>query len=312
MTSYFSNRDLPKLYLDWFEKHQFKKIDKLAEADWVLLKTRGLRTTLLNEQYPKTKVIVGFPHSFQLAAKNLFWLNLKKKYRELACEISPITYLPDEPHLKEKLSYLIGAGKRIILKTNYQKRKGLKLVESVEELAKTDIRDYVVAQEVIDDILRHKGHAFNLRIYFGIRGSTKGVSFFVYPVAKMVYSEKTELITSNTKHPNGFPLLTSEQKATDIIGTDGFEKCLELISKTASAHEHHFLKDLRQGVGYYDLFGLDVIFTTDRNPLILEFNRSPGLKWINQADKELKTRMLAGFLDGALSKAAAFKGWTRI
>lgn len=298
MNTYYTNRNLPQLYLDWLSERGIAKTGNIDLAHLVMLKTQTLSKTLQLEHYSKAKAITGFPHSYQLAAKHMLWHNLTSFYGQKAAEkLSPYTVRTDREDARTLLEELLEVNGRILLKSNYQQRQGLTVVTSQEALRKLKLSDYVVVQKVIENGLRIKTRRFNLRMYVAVFAHAGKVQFYLYPVAKLVYADdQNGLITSNRHFHKKLPLTTSNKALDKDMGFDWFAACKKVIKKTIAAHRSHFLRELKSHIRYYDHFGADLLLTQNQEALVLEFNRSPSLLWKYQKDYWLKKEMLDGYL----------------
>jgi len=279
----------------------------------VLLKTHSLNKILQTQSYAMARVIVGFPYSFQLAAKHLFWQNILSFYgNNAALKLSPYTIRTDRADALSLLSELLEESGRIILKSNFQRRTGLKLIYSQEELRKTKLSEYVIGQKIIEGGQRIKARRFNLRLYVAVSAYEGMVNFYHYPTAKIVYADaQNGLITSNEHYHKSLPLTSNKafQKAMDF---DWYTSTIKALKKILYAHKAHFLKQLRPNIGYYDHFGADILFDADKTPLFLEFNRSPSLKWKYQKDYWLKKEMLDEYLDAVHELREIQEPWVKL
>lgn len=285
----------------------------MDKADLVLLKTHSLNKILQTESYDLAKIIVGFPYSFQLAAKHLFWQNILSFYGKNAAEkLSPYTVRTDRADALLLLSELLEESGRIILKSNFQRRAGLKLIYSLDELRKTKLSDYVVGQKIIEDSLRIKTRRFNLRVYIAVFAHEGKARFYLYPTAKIVYADaENGLITSNDHFHKSLPI-TSNKAFQKALGFDWYSPTLDALKKILSAHKTFFSKQLRPNIRYYDHFGADVLFDAGKTPLFLEFNRSPSLKWKYQKDYWLKKDMLDAYLNAMAELKELEEPWVRL
>lgn len=294
---FYSNRYLSEFYLEWLAQHKYEETKKMHEANLLILKTQGLYNTIKKHDQKKTKAIAGFPYSFQLAAKNTFWLNLLRFYgEEKASNISPPTVLISSGSAVDTLEKWLENGEMVILKNNKQKRRGLKILRKAEDLNNTDLSDFVVGQKIIKNTDRIEGLRYNIRLFVKISNKDGSPQFSMFPEGKIIYTKNaSQYITSAENHSENLPLLSNSEKLQEK--RPFFAKATQQIEAAVMAHLRYFGMLLKAHVAYYDLFGVDVIFTESGHPYVLEFNRSPSTHYTNSLDKDFKERVVQWFMN---------------
>lgn len=255
--------------------------------------------------------IVGFPHIFQLVGKNSFWINLVAAYgKDAASNIHPHTYLLSDLKDQKSLEAYLRTGKPVLLKNNKQKRKGLALIESLEEFRSMDTSEFLVAQQVISKSRIIENRRFHVRFYVSASAVNGDLQFFLFPIGKCVYaspdaeSQFERIVTQNHYYEEGLPKLS-----TDLQGLNSLNKVNDVLHDSIAAVAPYFLKELKQETSYYDLFGVDVLFLADGTPMVIEFNRAPAIRPTHSDDQNLKQTVLASFLAMINGNEKTPAGW---
>lgn len=299
----------------------------------------SLKTTPLSN----VALIFGIDGCDTLVSKNLLWQILKENYsEEVVRQWIPKTYLFSKPSDIQELMAIYEYPWQhqfpiIIFKKNIQRKEGLLLTKSPEEVLNViknnqgDPTGYVVAQEFIPNSLRVYGHKLNMRIYLlAVRfAHTTETHFYLHSHVKCIYAN----IASKGVHDMRLEAnITSLNLNKDYIynkrkfpiDKNDLAKYLEketvyryekdiwfplikamrqttLPFRTLLGKNKHYLKTTR-----FQLFGGDIIFEEESlasrhsnqlKPLLLEFNKGPDMSFSNDQEKGLKKQVLQDTFD---------------
>jgi len=289
--------------------------------------------------------IFGIDGCDTLVSKNLLWQILKDNYSEKVIrQWIPKTYLFSNPSdIRELIDICKYPEKHpfpspiIIFKKNIQRKEGLLLTKSPEEIlyviennhGQTD--GYVVAQEFVPNSLRVYGHKLNMRIYIlAVRfAHTSETRFYLHSHVKCIYANIASNGVDDMRLESN---ITSLNLNKDYIYNkrkfpiDKVELAKYLKKKTMYKYETDLwiplVNAMRQTIlpfrtllgknNYYSkttrfqLFGGDIIFREDISPsrhsntlkpLLLEFNKGPDMSFSNDQEKALKKKVLQDSLD---------------
>lgn len=252
-----------------------------------------------------------------LVSKNRLWATLVRRYgRQRACTIMPPTYiLSDEPDRKLFLEEHV-PGATYICKKNVQRKEGLLMSDNMDTLLGSHAHGYKVVQQYITDVHTVRQHKLNLRLYVLIvcEPWTGRKRLFVHRDGKCMYTAKpydpntwqdetsqiTSVDTNAEQYEGNAPLpLTFEQLrahwSTQKVAYDGvMGRVHRALRDTVTA----VLPDMCRATKFqnhvrFQLFGADVLLRRDSmEPLVLEFNKGPSMRPVNQADYAVKRRVL--------------------
>ena len=200
----------------------------------------------------KNKYIFGINGCDTIVAKNHIWQNLVKCYGRVgASQLMPESYiLYDEDDL-ELFKKDYNPNNIYILKKNVQRKEGLKLTQSYNDVINGLNDDYKVAQKYVRDLYLVNGRKVNLRIYLLIEyidnNSTSGSGALLF--------NRINLLLKNV----------SKCLAKNLYQSDN-------IKNTVS----------------FQLFGIDVIFNKSLHPYLLEMNKGPDMTPKDDEDTKMK------------------------
>ena len=290
----------------------------------------------ISENTKSNTAIYAIPGCDKLASKNKLWELLVKRYGvSRASSIMPMSYLVDsqedmtnfaELFRKTKLQYRI-----YILKKNIQRKQGLEIIDcrsnnnnkysSVSEIIKyARENEFKVIQTYITSPLLINKRKLNIRLYVLIlcNQGTNIPTAYIYKQGKCIYTN-TEYNSENSENIES--QITSINLDTNIYNTNP-ETLLELgeyigynrwnsiwtnicnkLRNIIIAVEPVLCKGQNtQGYNRFQLFGVDVIISTDNNsnkkyePYILEFNKGPDMSFKTDNDEKMKNELQSDIL----------------
>ena len=319
-----------------FEENNIKENNKTSKTNIYLPCTydnieNEIKNMELNTNI-KNKVFI-IHNADQLVAKNYFWKNIVAKYGlEESLTLTPMTYLLNDDNdikrLNQDYDKNKDKNKLYILKKNIQRQEGLKICNNLDDIIKNK-KDYVLAQELLQDPYLINGRKINLRIYILVVCNKTNYNVYAYNDGFMYYTKDLFRANSLDFGPNittGYfkdrkiyeenPLthqdfrkyldnndreLTSiEQslKNNDIKLSDHiFNNIYELNKKVFSA----FYGKIGNGEKLYNhdsfqLFGVDVAIDKNLNAKIMEVNKGPDLDSKDERDGEIKKGIIKNIL----------------
>jgi hypothetical protein len=174
------------------------------------------------------------------------------------------------------------------------------------------INNYKIIQLYIDDLFLIKKRKCNLRLYFLIvcnKGDKRG---YLYNQGKCIYTnkdfnnskDKTTRTIDKQEHLTSYLLdqdiyKTHPESFDDLKQFLGEKKfnCLWnqinilFVNIMAAIHSKICKSKKLNNILTFQLFGADVIFTKNLHPYLLEFNKGPSMKYMNNRDKMMKLKL---------------------
>lgn len=247
--------------------------------------------------------------SFQVCGRgNLnrreIWTNTKDRYGEKeALNIFPQTYI-----FPQDLNRLIkNENKQFILKTLWGSfRKGVKLYDNKKDIIK-NYKNYDIGQVYIKNPLLVNGFKFDIR-YYVVVYCGKGIFLYkkaynVYTKEKFNYStldrnKKINQIDPPNKHyvDNNLPRTIDELSRYKQINFNRINIILSRKLKKIfnSCKNICCPKDM----GKYNIFGVDVELLSNLDPIIIEINSTPSLKFSEPWKSNLVNNMKLEIKEG--------------
>ena len=249
-----------------------------------------------------------------IASKNNLWKIIRNYYgREKACELMPETYNIDETNdiklFYNKYKNGEFKNKSFLLKKNIQRKQGILITKDfnkiINEIKKNE---YKLIQHFIEDLYLIKDRKINLRLFVLIICQNNQKYIYLYNQGKCIYTNKkynhndydsyeSHLTSLNLdvdiykNHPESLDDLKNYigNKKFNIL----FRNIKELMSRISIPIKENICqnKNLKKGV-LFQLFGIDIMFTKDLHPYLLEFNKGPSMKYLTDKDKLLKNQLL--------------------
>ena len=228
------------------------------------------------------------------------WINVKKKYGEKnALSIFPKTYiLPNE--IMDIYNDNDTDNKQYILKKLWSKaRKGVELYNNKNKIYR-DYKNFDIAQVYIKNPLLVNGFKFDIRLFMV---SFCGLGIFLYVNGYNVYTEKKFNYNSldrktkinqaygDDKHYiiNNLPRTTTDLQNYLNIKLNPIMKYLSYkLNKILSATNNLCCNNDN---GTYNIYGLDIELLDNYDPIVIEINSEPTLKFDDKWKKNLIYKM---------------------
>ena len=272
-----------------------------------------LKTITINDK-KSNKYIFGINGCDSIVSKNQIWESLVKCYgREHARTLMPESYVLHDPNEMQLFRKYFNPKKQeiYILKKNVQRKEGLKLTRDFFEIMDGAKENYRVAQKYLTDLFLINGRKVNLRVYLLIIIKDNYINFYVSKNGKCIYTNKKynhddfdfeSNITSYhldmsvyKENPRDFPDLKKYiDHATKKMGTGSelFKKIDHLMKDISICLANSvYQSDNIKGSVSFQLFGGDVIFTSDLHPYLLEFNKGPDMSARDEIDESMKKQV---------------------
>jgi hypothetical protein len=313
-----------------FEENNIKKNNNNAKSNIYLPCTYDnteieIKNMDLNENIENKVFIIH--NADQLAAKDYLWKNLTAKYELDEClTLTPMTYILYEENDIKRLKQEYKNNKLYILKKNIQRQEGLKICNNLDDIIKNK-KDYILAQELLQDPYLINGRKINLRIYVLVVCNKNNYDIYVYNDGFMYYTKDLFKQNSTEFGPNittGYidrrvyeenPLthqdfrkyldtdreLTSDEqkliKSNNKLSDYTFNNIYELIKKVFSAFDGKIGNgDKLYNHISFQLFGADVAIDKKLNAKIMEINKGPDLDSKDKRDGDIKKGIIKDIL----------------
>ena len=239
-----------------------------------------------------SKYIFGLKGCDQIVSKNNLWEILETTFGRVgASRIMPESFLIDDINQFNLARKKIKEGHILICKKNLQRKLGLTLVFTEEELLKAKTEDFLVAQIFLQNTKQIKQRKMNIRIYFAIKKTGNQIEFFINKNGKILYTKNKTLgpvsfeshITSYQMDPELYEKEDIPHNLAELaifLGPQEFniiwKKILMKIKYFSNAIAYVFNDPKFNDKVCFQLFGIDVILDGNE-PYILEVNKGPDM-----------------------------------
>lgn len=271
---------------------------------------------LLQPNSGQRRAIFAVDGCDRLVSKNTLWEAIVDAYgRDHARTLMPPTYVVADPDDLKRFLQQYDPNAMYICKKNIQRKKGLLMTSNMDDILRCHYHGYKIVQEYITDVHTVKRHKLNLRLYVLIVCEANGgpKRAYVHTQGKCLYTAKpydpsalrdedTQITSLNTtaaqyEGSNALPLTFGELREHwyntrvdyDSVMADVHRSLREVVHAvlpsmcTASKFKNHVR---------FQLFGADVLLRGDMVPYVLELNKGPSMKPVNQADYGVKRGVL--------------------
>uniref|UniRef100_A0A6C0IW26 Tubulin-tyrosine ligase n=1 Tax=viral metagenome TaxID=1070528 RepID=A0A6C0IW26_9ZZZZ len=252
----------------------------------------------------KNQIIFGIRGCDKFVSKNGLWFYFDKCLgRNTSNQFLPETYLLKKDIALFKNNYEKNC--LYLLKKNIQQKKGIKITKNLNEILNAS-KDYVVVQKYIPNLYLLKNRKINLRMYLLIICEKDNQSWYLNKLGKCIYTNKDYNPLSNNLEVhltslnlnkniyNKLPLSLEDLK--HYIGKPTykllFKKIVNLIKTVKLVFTPTICKKCKNNT-YFQVFGLDIVFTKDYYPYLLEINKGPQMRYVNDLDKKIKYKVLS-------------------
>lgn len=298
----WSKKKLSQRYLDLFERNAIEISSDSSNWDVFFPSPKKTNEVALGAlKATKGKYIGVVSGTDCMVNRTGVWRNLVRAYgREKAAAIMPETFVLR----KDKDLKLLKKDSRnhFILKSNKHRRLGLVLVETVEKVFEQK-KYFEIAQPLMTYLQRYQGTSFNFRVYVLLTLHENKLVSYLYKEGLCIYGKLPgdaenlfERMVTHVKNgvPDGFPVLMQDMIAVlDGSKTAFFELLEAKIVELLDACYHEFGRyEHLQKAQCFQIFGVDVLLDSNKNPVICEVNKGPSMKSKNEIHSLLKDAML--------------------
>ena len=262
----------------------------------------------------KNQYIFGIEGCDKMVAKDLLWYYFKQKFGiNYASNYLPETYILDNKKDMTIFKKNFNSKNIYLLKKNIQRKLGIKITKDLKEILNARNDGFVIVQKYLDDLYLINKRKINLRIYLLVTCKDGNSRWYISTLGKCIYTNK-DYDSTNIKDPEIH--LTSLNLKNDIyntnpinlneleeyIGTYTYQKLFTLILLNGKQCKNCFKnlvcteKRFNDNISF-QLFGLDYVFTKNMKPYLLEMNKGPAMKYVNEKDRKLKEKVHADIFD---------------
>lgn len=286
-------------FIKILKKHKFYQLDFKDNWDVYIPSGYNRIEVILDELVPHNdkQIIFGIQGCDNLVGKTALWNILEKTYgREEAKELLPETFVLSNDEHVEMFKNRYQENEIYILKGKKQRKQGLLLTRSLDEILSAKEKDFTLVQDYKRDLLLINKRKLNLRIYLLLTIKDGEVQAYVNKFGTCIYSNKdyddTTLdfennITSFNLNMSIYDTnpLTMRQLRTYLLdnGYENpdilFERINNKVSKVIDAVKPTFGKkgNLKNNL-CVQVFGMDFVVDKDLNPFMLECNKGPDMQ----------------------------------
>ena len=277
----------------------------------------GIETELkkLTFSDPEGKKIFGIDGCDSIVSKNSLWTSLKTCFgNEIASSIMPQTCVLQDPLDLKNFENLYNSNNVYVLKKNLQRKQGIYLTRSLNEIKEAKNNNYRIVQRFINSYIINK-RKMNLRIYFLMvvlpNGEKKG---YIHKLGKCLYTSKDVSDSDSAKNDLVFEEHVTNSYTLEKSIYDNNPQSLQELEEYLSRYYKNphilfkrmdtlfsqFFECIKYNLGNlsnledttrFQLFGADVIFDNTLTPYLLEVNKGPDMKYKDEKDKEMKTKV---------------------
>lgn len=281
----------------------------------------GVETELksLTLEDPEGIKIFGIDGCDSIVSKNRLWSSLKSCFgNEIASNIMPQTCILNDKTDMKYFEKSFDSDKIYILKKNLQRKQGILLSKNLNEIKSAKNNKYKIVQHFVDSYIINK-RKMNLRIYFLMvilpNGEKKG---YIHKLGKCLYTSRD---LSSSYEPVFEEHITNSYILEKSIYDNNPQSLQELEDYLSKFYKNphslfkkldklfsQFFKCIKDNLGNlqnlegstrFQLFGADVIFDNTLTPYLLEVNKGPDMKYKDEKDKEMKTKVYLDVFDKA-------------
>ncbi|MGB0431427.1 MAG: hypothetical protein ACPGLV_13205, partial [Bacteroidia bacterium] len=252
-----TNRALAELYTQKINELGWELTNKTEKANIISLRTSGMFKALRQIQHPNT--VWGIPMAFHLVGKQNLWFHIQKLYgKKRATLITPKTYIIKQKADFDELKHDLANGMSIVLKTNKQRRQGLKLVESNSELDQELTAEHVIAQTLKKETLEFDNRKFHLRFYLAISIINGSIQAYLHPKSRVVFAQKNaennynKYITQNEYYDNSLPLFGFDLVGKKLLSLNTLSRVKTLLKVALKPYLNLLRRHTTTNTCYYD------------------------------------------------------------
>lgn len=289
------------------------------------------QSLLLTPNSGQRRAIFAVDGCDRLVSKNRLWQALVDAYgRDHARTLMPPTYILADPEDLKRFLQQFDPQAMYICKKNVQRKKGLLMTNNMDDILRCHTQGYKIIQEYITNVHTVHSHKLNLRLYVLIVCNANGgpKRAYVHTQGKCLYTAKpyspdtlmdetsqiTSLDTSAALYEgsNALPLTLDDLRQHWYNERIDYDRVMGNVHRALREVVHAVLPGMCQASKFnnhirFQLFGADVLLRGDTlEPYVLELNKGPSMKPVNQADYGVKR----GVLEDVFKKVGVYANHT--
>ncbi len=252
------------------------------------------------------KVLYTLVSVDQISSKSALYDLMRRNSTESdLLSIFPRSFVTRNADDVRELETYVDAGNSIILKKNVQQQKGCLITDSIDDI---DLKEYTIAQELLQNPYTVSGRKINIRVYVMIRfDRLSNMKTYVYDDGFMYYTPKKFIANTIDKDRNvttGYidrevyrvnPLTFNDFKSTlrDMAArrlSRNIVKCFKKLFNSIA----NDLRGIEETLPMckFIIMGADVAVDADLNVKLMEINKGPDLQPKDFRDGRLKEKMV--------------------
>jgi len=255
----------------------------------------------------ENKLIFGIHGCDLIVSKNNIWKLLENKHgRKKTIKLMPETFILSDKNQMNLFKKIYNENDTYIMKKNIQRKQGLLLTSDYKTIVNNNDSKFRIVQKYMKNTFMINKRKLNLRVYLLIVIKNNKLTSYYYKNGKCIYTNKNynnslnleENITSlnldlKIYKKNPFDLFELAQN----LGINNYNILLYNIKLNLKKLEECYkdiLLKLNKNTNnntYFQLFGLDYIFSNNLHVYLLELNKGPDMSSKNEQDYILKYRV---------------------
>ena len=295
-------------------KNNIKRTYKYND-NWLLFMPctyNNIEKELNNVKNLNNKLLFGVHGGDLIVSKNNIWKLLENKYgRNTATNIMPETYILSNSEHMNLFKKDYNPNQVYIMKKNIQRKQGLLLTSDYDLITNNDDKFRIVQKYMKNTFMINK-RKLNLRIYLLIVVKNNKLTSYYYKNGKCIYTNKD--YNNSLELEANITSLNMDVKIYKKNPFDLFELCKYLGNKKYLILLNNLKNNLKNlencyknillklninnnNNTYFQLFGLDYIFSNELDVYLLELNKGPDMSSKNNKDYILKSRVYEDLFD---------------
>lgn len=304
-----------KTIQDVFSKYDVREADIPQEANILFLDKfdhQNIFPFIRQLDNYKDKYLYTLVSIDYISSKSKLYQMMRNNIDEKTLQdIVPISFLLNDANDVKKLrTYMMekkdNKNNLIILKKNIQQQKGCKIVSNIED--EKDLKNYVIAQELLQNPFLIENRKINIRIYILIHVTYNNtMSVLMYNDGFMYYTPNEYKANSDCPQSNittGYidrsvyernPLTINDfRKHIGFVKTRVFNQNLMSCFKKVFRALHRPIIDIEStfSMNKFVVMGADVAVDADLGIKLMEINKGPDLRYKDERDGHVKFNMV--------------------
>lgn len=304
-----------KTIQDVFSKYDVREADIPQEANILFLDKfdhQNIFPFIRQLDNYKDKYLYTLVSIDYISSKSKLYQMMRNNIDEKTLQdIVPISFLLNDANDVKKLrTYMMekkdNKNNLIILKKNIQQQKGCKIVSNIED--EKDLKNYVIAQELLQNPFLIENRKINIRIYILIHVTYNNtMSVLMYNDGFMYYTPNEYKANSDCPQSNittGYidrsvyernPLTINDfRKHIGFVKTRVFNQNLMSCFKKVFRALHRPIIDIESAfsMNKFVVMGADVAVDADLGIKLMEINKGPDLRYKDERDGHVKFNMV--------------------